>query len=122
MSLTGECPCLDEQCSKDAFEITDLTVYRMEGMVNTLDVCECKECGSFWLWYSIEDENRAGWGKWFRGLIPPGANEGISPDEAFAILEDLPWHFYGGSYYRTAGERSHGPVRVSSCEPLAKAA
>ena len=122
MSFTQDCNCLDEQCGKDSFEVKGLTAYRNEGMVNILDVCTCKECGSHWLWYSIEDEQRAGWGKWFRGLLPSGAVEGLTADEAFAILEDLTWHFYGGSYYRTAGERSPGPVYVSSYEPLAKAA
>jgi hypothetical protein len=122
MSYNSDCVCLDEQCSKDEFEITSLTVFRVEGMVNTLDYGSCKECGSFWLWYSIEDESRAGWGKWFRGALPSGSEDGLTADEAFAILEALPWHFYGGSYYRTAGERSPGPVHVSSCEPMAKAA
>lgn len=122
MDFTSNCPCMDEQCSKDAFEISELTAFRVEGQLTTLDVCRCGECASSWLWYAIEDESRAGWGKWFRGLLPPGAEEGLSVDEAFSILEDLPWHFYGGSYYRTAGERSPGPVYVSSCEPLAKAA
>ncbi|SRR5258708_3449734 len=122
MSLKTDCACLDEQCSKNAFEITALTTFRVEGMVNSLDVGHCGECGSAWIWYSIEDEGRAGWGKWFRGLLPAGAEDGLTVDQAFSILEDLPWHFYGGSYYRTSGERSAGPVYVSSCDPFAKAA
>src|SRR2546421_5934588 len=44
MSISGYCPCKDEQCGKDVFEVTDLGVYRTDGMTSRLEVWRCLEC------------------------------------------------------------------------------
>jgi hypothetical protein len=36
----------------------------------------------------------------------------VTPETAVPILEGLEWHFYGGSYFGTAGQEGRGPILV----------
>ncbi len=116
------CGCMDEQCSADEFDVRPVSTDRSDGMLIHVDVYTCKACGRNWIRYTTDHEARAGWGRWFRGLLQEGEAEDITAESAYRILESLPWHFYGFSYYRTAGERSLGPVRVGGLDSWLKAA
>jgi len=70
----------------------------------------------------VESEESAAWGKWYRGLIDSESAEQITPETAAQRFRNLPWHFYGGPYYRTSGERSFGPVHIAAPADLANIA
>jgi hypothetical protein len=36
----------------------------------------------------------------------------LKPESVVALLESLPWYFYGGSYFETTGRKGSGRVRV----------
>lgn len=116
------CICLDAQCRPDAFETTRVDLYRTEGWLHTIDLCRCAQCGRLWLRYSLDHEASTGWGRWYRGLVAAEAAESLTPESAGALFGRLEWHFYGGPYYRTSGERSYGPVHVAAPSALAGAA
>jgi len=46
------------------------------------------------------------------GVISPDLAATLTPERAVPILESLPWHFYGGSYFRSTGKRGTGPIFV----------
>jgi hypothetical protein len=126
MSSTAYCECQDQECGRDIFEFINIGTRHSEGMYTSVDLWCCRECATMWLRYTAEDENRPGWGKWYRGAI---ADEDIDVDaltieKATEIMSQWEWHFYGGAYYRTSGERSAGPVAFRSAEEaeLAEAA
>ncbi len=121
MQASGFCTCLDEQCGSDQFDVTPVSTQRNDGMVNRMEVFTCQECGRHWIHYSTDHEARAGWGRWYRGLMESGPEE-VTEEEGYRVLESLPWHFYGGTYYRTAGEKSMGPVRLRMQETWLQAA
>ena len=112
-SITG-CICADEQCSMVACDISAIGYERTDSVVRHVDLCQCRLCGSSWLKFRLEDESSPGWNRWYRGFID--AEEATELDFATALefLAGLPWHFYGGAYYRSTGERSSGPVPDSA--------
>jgi len=111
------CVCMDEQCRTDAFEMAEVSTDRIQGMTSRMQLGRCLTCGRCWLRYSVEDEASGAWGKWYRGLIAADAAHDITPERAMAECTAMKWHFYGGSYYRSAGEYSSGriPVGPPSC-------
>jgi hypothetical protein len=72
----------------------------------------CKACGSRWLRYFVEYEAFSQSGRWYRGLVTEEMLESLKPEQAAELLASLPWHFYGGSYFRTLGRRGSGPILV----------
>jgi hypothetical protein len=72
----------------------------------------CKACGSMWLRYFVEYEAFSESGRWYRGLVTAGQVERLTAEQAPALLESLPWYFYGGSYFRTYGRKGSGSIRA----------
>jgi hypothetical protein len=72
----------------------------------------CKTCGSKWLRYLVEYEAFTGSGRWYRGLASPEMLQSLTPERAVAALAGLPWYFYGGSYFKSTGQRGVGPLSV----------
>src|SRR5438045_2556636 len=123
MNYPADCDCWDEECGRDIFEFINIGTQHSEGISVTADLWCCRECATMWLHYTSEDDSKSGWGKWYRGLI---ADEQIDMDaltveKAVDIMSRWEWHYYGGSYYRTAGERSSGPVTFRSTEDAQQA-
>ena len=110
MTFAESCACHDEECGRAQFEVSPVGAKRQDGMLQTIERLKCQKCGSEWLIYSTDDESRGGWGKWFRASAPPESTEEASFDECLDFLAGVRWHFYGGSYYRTSGERTLGAV------------
>jgi hypothetical protein len=122
MQLHEDCACMEEQCPKGAFEVTPLWREQGNGILSHIEVWRCSKCDSHWLRYSTEHESNIAWGKWFRGPITAEAAAGATAESAAEAFGKMPWHFYGGAYFRTAGERSLGPVHVGFGGGLAAAA
>lgn len=51
-------------------------------------------------------------GRWFRAPIPQDSLAALAPEGAVPFLEQQPWYFQGGSYYRSQGRRVSGPVHA----------
>lgn len=82
---------------------------RGRGAEVTLETCV--HCGTHWLKYLIEHEAFTASGRWFRAPVPEAELATLTADTALAFLERQPWHFYGGSFYRSTGARFPGPLR-----------
>ena len=46
------------------------------------------------------------------GLITKDMARMMKPETAVPILENLEWHFIGGSYFRSTGKKVTGPARI----------
>ena len=77
-----------------------------------VSVDTCRACGAMWLRYSVEYEAFTESGRWFRGLVSPEEVRSLTPERAETVLQGLAWHFRGGSYFRTSGERSTDLPRI----------
>lgn len=117
-----DCTCMDEQCRSEAFESREITTDRLRELLSRIELQSCRRCGRYWLRYTLVDEANGAWGKWYRGLIAQEAASDLTPERARELLASMKWHFYGGSYYRTAGEYSSGPVVVGPPSCMAWAA
>jgi hypothetical protein len=71
-----------------------------------VDLYQCELCGRDWLFYFLERESFTDSGRWFQGLLTPAQAETASADKAISLLNSLPWHFYGGSYFGQSGKSS----------------
>lgn len=75
-------------------------------------ISTCKLCGTMWLHYFVEYEAFTASGRWFRGLLLKMDVAKITPGNAIAYLEALPWYFAGGCYFDSTGFRTHGKIRA----------
>ena len=114
MAIASSCACADEQCSLVACDISSIGNERSGSVLRHVDLCTCRMCGASWLKFRLEDESSPGWNRWYRGFIDAEDVTGLEFGTALEILASLPWHFYGGAYYRSPGERSSGPVPDSA--------
>lgn len=83
-----------------------------QGRFGEVSVETCRACGRHWLRYFLEYEAFSKSGRWYRGLISEDVAHTVTPSSAVAILENLDWYFYGGSYFDTAGKKGSGPLAV----------
>jgi hypothetical protein len=103
-----ECLALGPRSFDEAFVGIDTA----RGRFGEVNVRTCHACGRRWLHYRVEYEAFSRSGRWYTGLLPEGADAGLTPEAAVPLLERLPWHIYGGSFWDTRGRRSSEPVRV----------
>jgi hypothetical protein len=82
------------------------------GRFGEVSVEKCIHCGTSWLRYFVEYEAFTASGRWFRGLMSEKAVALVSPELAVSVLESMPWHFRGGSYFGSTGEVASGPIRA----------
>lgn len=111
-SVTSECRCWTPPFRATDFDAEVVGVDATNLRFGEVAVDTCKHCGSKWLTYFVEYEGFTASGRYFRGLVSPEALQGLTPERAVAVLQGLDWHFRGGSYFRTQGERASGPMRV----------
>jgi hypothetical protein len=113
----ADCVCVDAQARYDVFTSKDVGVDTTEGRFGDVSVLTCRTCGRLWLRYFVEYESQTASGRWFRGLITPDMKSKLSAGNAAEILGELPWLFYGGSFYRTRGARMEGGLSKASLHP-----
>lgn len=66
----------------------------------------CKQCGTKWLLYSLEDEGFSNSGRWYRGVL----NTEIAPAAAADYLGQIEGYIYGGSYFGGQSGYGKGPL------------
>lgn|ERR1044072_5047035 len=107
-----ECRCMTPPFSYLDYETTTLGVDETNGRYGEVTVETCRACGSMWLRYFVEYESFSESGRWYRGRVTAEMVESLKPEQAPELLSNLPWYFYGGSYFRTRGREGSGPVSV----------
>lgn len=111
MNTNENCVCTDEQCPAFDFAWERIGTQRDGFGAWQVSRLRCLTCGSAWLRASMEDDAAPAWARWFRAPIPDDLR-GYTVESALEELGRASWHFYGGRYYGTAGERSSGAVPV----------
>lgn len=106
----AECRCQQPPFEPGDFETRFVGVDEAGGQFAEVTLQRCWRCGQQWLHYLIEREGFSHSGRWYRGAVTTSAAARATAAEARRMLACLPWHFYGGSYYRTPGSRSEGPL------------
>ena len=108
----AECRCLTPPFDYRDFNSEPLGIDETNGRFGEVSVQSCKTCGSQWLHYFVEYEAFSKSGHWYRGLVSAEALRSLRPESAVALLEGLPWYFYGGSYFETTGRKGSERVWV----------
>ena len=116
MELQCDCDCMEEHCRVGAFEVSEVWAGREQDLAVRIDLWRCMECHRYWLRYSQMDEISPSYGKWYRGAIEAAEAVDLTEGDARGLLASVPWHFYGGPYYRTSGEFANGPIPVACSE------
>ena len=107
------CDCTELGPPPGTFDESTLGVDETNGRFADVSTRTCRKCGRRWLHYAVEYEAFSGSGRWYIGLLPEEmGTTRIKPENAAAVLEHLPWHIYGGSYFGTPGRRGTGPLHV----------
>ena len=108
----SECRCMTPPFYFLDYDSQSLGVDETNGRFGEVTIETCKECGKKWLRYFVEYPSFSESGRWYRGLVTPEIVKLVTPERALELLASLPWHFYGGSYFRSTGRRGTGPVMV----------
>jgi len=108
----AECRCMSPPFDFLDYDSEPLGIDEANGRLGEVSGETCKACGRQWLHYFVEYEAFSKSGRWFRGLATAEMLRSLRPETAVALLESLPWYFYGGSYFGTTGRKGSGRVRV----------
>lgn len=106
----NECRCMVPPFDYGDYVSLSLGVDKTDGRFAEVSVETCKACGRHWLRYFVENEAFSESGRWYRGLVGAEVARSVQPEQAPAVLEGLPWYFYGGSFFRSTGRRGSGPL------------
>jgi hypothetical protein len=74
----------------------------------------CSVCGQPWLRYFYEVEAFTASGRWYLGAISKEQAGQLTAENAKAVLENLNWYFYGGSYFGGRTGRNSGRIYLST--------
>lgn len=108
----NNCQCMTPPFSHTDFDSESIGTDETKGRYGDVSVETCKACGSKWVRYYVAYEGFTASGRWYRGLVIDDMLSSLTPENAVELLESLPWHFAGGSYFDSTGFRSEGAVRV----------
>ena len=109
----SECRCMNPPFHFFDYDSQLIGVDKTKGRFGEVTVDTCTACGRKWLHYLLEQESFSESGRWYRGLVTQEMVETLTPEQALNLLGSLPWHFYGGSFFRTTGRRRSGPVFIA---------
>ncbi len=70
-------------------------------------------CGHYWLRYYYVVEAFTASGRYYLGLLPAEQAATLTAAEARGALEDLPWYYYGGSYFDGRSGKASGPIHLN---------
>ncbi len=106
------CVCFSPEFDYQDYVSTPLGLDMTNQRYAEVSVKICRYCGTRWLHYLVEYEGFSGSGRWFRGVLAEQDQAAITPQNAAAYLEGLEWHFCGGSYFRSRGQRCTGKIQA----------
>lgn len=108
----SDCRCFSPPFDYRDFVSTPIGIDATNGRHGEVSLETCTHCGTKWLHYLVEYEAFMDSGRWFRAPISQEALATLTADQAVPFLERQPWHFLGGSYFKSHGQRAAGPVRA----------
>jgi hypothetical protein len=82
----------------------------MDDNFAVVSLLKCSVCGQQWVRYFYEVEAFTASGRWYLGAIHTEQASHLTAENAKAILDDLSWYFYGGSYYGGRSGRASGRI------------
>jgi hypothetical protein len=82
----------------------------MDASYAEVSILVCPHCGQHWLRYFYELEAFTASGRWYLGAVPAGQAVRLTAGDAKVALEELPWYFYGGSYYGGKSGKTSGRI------------
>jgi hypothetical protein len=109
-----DCTCFEPESFRDDFERTLLGLDQTRGRLGEVSLDRCRQCGRTWLHYFVEYPDVADSSRWYRGLITPDVAQDVTPEQAVAVLEGLPWRLQGGAFHGRRGARTSGPMLVDA--------
>ena len=112
LSDMSACRCETPPFDYRDFQSTPVGIDETNGRFAEVSIETCRHCGTKWLRYLVEYEAFSESGRWYRGRLTAEMEQALTPERAVAMLESLTWHFYGGSYFRTTGQKGVGPLCV----------
>ena len=107
-----ECRCHTPPFDDRDYVSAPIGIDTTNGRFGDVSIETCKHCGARWLHYLVEYEAFTKSGRWYRGLMTPELQRTVTAQNAVAVIESLPWYFYGGSYFESTGRKGSGPARV----------
>ncbi|MEM1309320.1 MAG: hypothetical protein AAGF98_07445 [Cyanobacteria bacterium P01_H01_bin.153] len=107
-----DCHCMTPPFHYTHFDSQYLGVDETNGRYGDVSIETCKACGSKWIHYLVEYEAFSSSGRWYRALASAETLEMAIPQNAVDLLSASPWHFFGGSYFHSTGQRGTGPINV----------
>jgi hypothetical protein len=103
------CACL---AAPGQFLVTDQELGMDENFAE-ISLLVCARCGQYWLKYFYEIEAFTASGRWYLGALKAEQVSAVNVKDARAILENLDWYFYGGSYYGGRSGKASGRIYLS---------
>jgi hypothetical protein len=110
----NECKCMTPPFNYTDFDTKFIGIDETNGRFGEVSVKTCKLCGSEWLHYLVQYEAFTASGRWYRGLVSQEILKTVIPETAVEILERLPWHFFGGSYFKSTGQKGVSQIFVDN--------
>jgi hypothetical protein len=109
------CDCMNaSQIRVGKFSSQWIGVDNQCGRFGEVSIDQCLFCQHLWLHYFVEYEHLSQSGRWYRGIITEESAQTVTPENAVEILNNLEWHFYGGSYFfGRFGKGLRGNIYVS---------
>lgn len=100
---SASCPCLEAGPTNG-----ESTYLGMDRRYGEISLVRCPACGVTWLRYYFVIEAISRSGRWYTGVVPEGTE--VTAENALTILDALPWHIAGGSYFDGKIRRRPGPT------------
>lgn len=108
----SECRCHQPPFDHRDYLSRSIGIDRSLGRHGEVALQICVHCGTKWLQILVEYEAFPGSSRWFRAPIADEHIPALVPEQAIGLLEQRPWYFLGGSYYRSQGRLASGPISV----------
>jgi len=110
--VAPECHCTTPPLHYSDYVSRPIGVDETNGRFGDVSIETCRHCGRLWLKYAVSYEAFSRSDRWYRGVVDESVAAQVTPTEAPAVLEALPWYLYGGSYFDSTGRRGSGTVNV----------
>ena len=109
--MSGDnCRCLCPPFHYTDYDSCHVGVDETEGRYADVSVERCNRCGQRWLRYHYEVEAYPRSGRWYQVAISEAEAVAVTATTAVAMMCRHRWHFRGGSYFNSAGDRCEWPI------------
>jgi len=106
----NDCHCLIPPFHYTDFDSCGVGIDETAGRFADVSVERCLRCGQRWLRYHYEVEAFSRSGRWYQVPISEAEAAVVTVTTAVAMLCRPHWHFRGGSYFDSTGERCEWPL------------